>query len=126
MKYPAAIDGVPSLARIGPLELKPLGGVAWARRRQPQRLRATYHQIKGTELRIQPVWTSTEASWLNAIEAHFGELKRATLANTDDLEHAVRRRRIYRYLNYRNRRVGRHDHPLTHIRSVRPIKLERH
>ncbi len=24
-------------------------GVAWARRRQPQRMRATYHQLKGTE-----------------------------------------------------------------------------
>jgi hypothetical protein len=33
----------------GPLELKPLGGVAWARRRQPQRMRATYHRRKGTE-----------------------------------------------------------------------------
>ncbi len=33
----------------GPLELKPLGGVAWARRRRPQRMRATYHRRKGTE-----------------------------------------------------------------------------
>lgn len=167
-----------------------MGGVAWARRRRPQRMRATYHRLKGTEqflgfydvhadclsglfrqrkrllelfeafrrlrrcyprkalfvimdnlhgthdhprflallrrLRIHPVWTPTEASWLNAIEAHFGALKRATLANTDDLDHVVRRRRIYRYLHYRNRRVGQARHPLTRIRSVRPIKLERH
>jgi Family of unknown function (DUF5670)/tRNA synthetases class I (M) len=30
-------------------------------------------------LHIHPVWTPTEASWLNAIAAHFGVTKRATL-----------------------------------------------
>ncbi len=77
-------------------------------------------------LRIRPVWTPTEASWLNAIEAHFGVLKRATLTNTDDLNHIVRRRRIYRYLRYRHRKLGRLRHPLNRIRSIRPVKLERH
>jgi len=77
-------------------------------------------------LRIRPVWTPTEASWLNAIEAHFGVLKRATLTNTDDLNHIVRRRRIYRYLRYRHRKLGRLQHPLNRIRSIRPVKLERH
>jgi hypothetical protein len=174
----------------GPLELRPLGGRAWARRRRPQRMRATYHRRKGTEqflgfydvhadclsglfrrrkrvadvseafrrlracyprrrlfvimdnlhnvhdhprflallrrLHIQPVWTPTEASWLNAIEAHFGVTKRATLTGSDDRDHVPRRRRIYRYLRYRNRRVGQEAHPLTRIRSIRPIKLERH
>jgi hypothetical protein len=174
----------------GPLELKPIGGVAWARRRRPERMRATYHRRQGTEqflgfcdvhadclsgvfrerkrlrelgeafrrlrvcyprkrlfvimdnlhgthdhprflallrrLRIEPVWTPTEASWLNAIEAHFGTLKRATLTNSDALAHVVRRRRISRYLGYRNQRVGQMHHPLTRIRSVRPIKVERH
>ena len=33
----------------GPLELKPLGGVAWGRRRRPPRMRATYRRLKGTE-----------------------------------------------------------------------------
>ncbi|MDA8107893.1 MAG: hypothetical protein M0015_04595 [Betaproteobacteria bacterium] len=47
-----------------------------------------------------------EASWLNLIEAHFGALKRFTLANTDDPSHAVRRRRVYRYLRYRHRKLG--------------------
>jgi hypothetical protein len=54
------------------------------------------------KLRISPVWTPTESSWLNLIEAHFGVLKRFTLANTDDLDHITRRRRIYRYLRYRH------------------------
>jgi transposase len=75
------------------------------------------------KLHIHPVWTPTEASWLNLIEAQFGILKRFTVANNDDPTHAVRRRRIYRYLNYRHRNVGTQDHPL---RRIRMIKLERH
>lgn len=77
-------------------------------------------------LRINPVPTPTEASWLNLIEAQFGVLKRFTLANTDDPTHAVRRRRVYRYLRYRHRKLDVLWHPLNRIRSVRPVKLERH
>jgi hypothetical protein len=33
----------------GPLELKPIGGVAWARRNHPKRRRATYRRLQGTE-----------------------------------------------------------------------------
>jgi hypothetical protein len=77
-------------------------------------------------LRIHPVPTPTEASWLNLIEAQFGVLKRFTLRNTDDTCHRVRRQRIYRYLRYRHRRLGRLSHPLNRIRSIRLIKLERH
>lgn len=43
-------------------------------------------------LRIHPVWTPAEASWLNLIEAQFGVLKRFTVAHTDDPSHAARRR----------------------------------
>lgn len=174
----------------GPLELKPIGGIAWARRTRPQRMRATYRRLQGTEqffgfydvhadcldglfrkrkrvaelseafrrlrrcypgqrlfvimdnlhqvhdhprflallerLRIHPVWTPTEASWLNLIEAHFGALRRFTLANTDDPSHAVRRRRVYRYLRYRHRQLGTLQHRLARIRSVSINKLERH
>ena len=49
-------------------------------------------------LHITPVPTPTDASWLNAIEAHFGVTKRATLTASDDRDHVPRRRRIYRYL----------------------------
>ncbi len=171
----------------GPLELRPIGGVAWARRKRPVRQRATYRRLQGTEqflgfydvhddcleglfskhkrvvdigrafqrlracyprrrlyvvldnlhnvhdhptmlalmrkLHIHPLWTPTDASWLNLIEAQFGVLKRFTVANTDDPAHAVRRRRIYRYLRYRHRKVGTNDHPL---RRIRMVKLERH
>lgn len=77
-------------------------------------------------LQIHPVWTPTEASWLNLIEPHFGVLKRFTIANTDDPTHVVRRRRVYRYLRYRHRNLGNLHHPLNRIRSIRPIKLEQH
>jgi transposase len=80
-------------------------------------------------LRITPVWTPTEASRLNLIEAQFSVLKRFTVANTDDPSHPVRRRRVYRYLRYRQRALGRLRHPLNRIRSISlisPIKLAQH
>jgi DDE superfamily endonuclease len=77
-------------------------------------------------LRIHPVWTPTEASWLNLIEAHFGALKRFTLANTDDPSHAVRRRRVYHHLRYRHRKLGTQEHRLTEIRALGVNKLESH
>jgi hypothetical protein len=77
-------------------------------------------------LRIRPVWTPTEASWLNVIEPQFGILKRFTIANTDDPSHATRRRRVYSYLRYRQRKLRNLRHPLNRIRSFSPIKLEQH
>ncbi|HAL26618.1 MAG TPA: hypothetical protein DCP25_07750 [Chloroflexi bacterium] len=78
------------------------------------------------KLRIELAFTPTEASWLNLIEPHFGALGRATLAGSDDPAHIVRRRRVYRYLRLRHRKLGNASHPLTRIRAVRPVKLERH
>ncbi len=77
-------------------------------------------------LGIRLVFTPTEASWLNNIESHFGVLKRATLAGSDDPDHISRRRRIYRYLRLRHRKLGNASHPLTRIRLVTPFKLDRH
>lgn len=174
----------------GPLELKPFGGVAWAKQRLARRMRATYRRLKGTEqffgfydvhddclsgkfykrkrlielfdafqrlrkcypnkrlfvildnlrrthdhprflallnkLRIEPVWTPTNASWLNVIEPHFGVMGRFVLAGSDDTEHVQRRRRVYRYLRYRNAKVGCGDHALTRIRTISYIKLDSH
>ena len=61
---------------------------------------------------------ASEASWLNLIEPPFGVLKRYVLADTGGTEHGQRRRRIYRYLRYRNRAVRSDGHSLTKIRSV--------
>jgi len=174
----------------GPLELKPFGGVSWAKQRLARRMRATYRRLKGTEqffgffdvhadclsgkfykrkrlvelfdafrrlrkcytnkrlfvildnlhgthdnprflallkkLRIHPVWTPTEASWLNVIEPHFGVMGRFVLSGSDDTEHVQRRRRVYRYLRYRNAKVGCSKHPLTRIRTISVIKWEKH
>ena len=175
---------------FGPLELRPHGGVVWAKEGEPARVRATYHRGAGTRtllafydvhagalggifrrrkrvvevaeafqrlracyprwrlyvvldnlrhvhdsprllrllrrLHITPVWTPTNASWLNLIEAQFGALKRATLTNTDDPDHRTRQRRVYRYLRLRHRDLGIAGHPLERLRSIRIIKLERH
>ena len=75
------------------------------------------------KLHIHPVWTPTDASWLNLIEAQFGVLKRFTVANTDDSSHLLQRHRIYRYLRYRHQNVGTQNHPL---RRIRMVKLEQH
>ena len=78
------------------------------------------------QLRIHPVWTPTEASWLNLIEAHFGALKHFTLANTDDPNLAVRYRRVYRYLRYRHRKLGYQELPKPGICGLSVNKLESH
>ena len=39
-------------------------------------------------LHIHPVWTPTDASWLNAIEAHFGVTKRLTGSDDHDMSPA--------------------------------------
>lgn len=77
-------------------------------------------------LRITPVFTPTDASWLNLIEAQLGVLKRFTLTDTDDPTHRARRHRIARYVRYRNRRVGTGRHSLSQMLTIRDIKLETH
>jgi hypothetical protein len=170
--------------------VRPIGGVAWASRRRPHRIRATYHRTQGVEyflgfydvhadcfagvfakrkrvvelraafrllrtcyprtrlyvildnlpnvhdhprflrllkqLRITPVYTPTNASWLNLIEPQFGVTKRFTLTNTDDPDHHCRRHRIIRYVRYRNRLAASASHPLARLLSVSDIKLEQH
>ncbi len=78
------------------------------------------------KLRITLVFTPTESSWLNNIEPHFGVLGRATDAGSDDPAHVVRRQRVYRYLRLRHRELGNSAHPLTRIRAVKPVNVERH
>jgi transposase len=72
---------------------------------------------------IEPVWTPTYASWLNAIEAHFGGVRRFARAGSDDRSHQHRRQRIQRYLTWRNRE---HTASRCRLTRFRYIKLERH
>jgi transposase len=76
--------------------------------------------------RIHPVFTPTDASWLNAIEPQFNHTKRNALTDTDDRTHLAQRRRIVRYIRYRNRHAGCASHPLTRLLTSRNIKLEVH
>jgi transposase len=55
---------------------------------------------------MEAVYLPTNASWLNAIESEFTALHAATLKNSDDPDHLTRRRRIYRFLRWRNRKHG--------------------
>ena len=73
--------------------------------------------------RMEPVWTPVQASWLNLIEPHFGPMKKFVLSNSDDPDHATRRRRIYRYLTWRNKQHGSSHFPL---KQLRRIKLDGH
>lgn len=70
-------------------------------------------------LHIHPVWTPTEASWLNLIEPQFGVLKKFTIANTDDGGHQQRHDRVQAYLQYRHQRLGNADHPLKRLARTR-------
>lgn len=72
---------------------------------------------------MEAAFTPTYASWLNAIEAHFTPLKKFTLTMTDDRDHLSRRRRILRYIAWRNRHHDVAPCPLANFRS---IKLDRH
>jgi len=77
-------------------------------------------------LHIHPVWTPTQSSWLNLIEAQFGVLKKFTVANTDDTSHEQRHQRVAAYLRYRHKRLGNSNHPLHNLTSSRRVKLEPH
>jgi transposase len=65
--------------------------------------------------RITPVWTPTYSSWLNLIECQFAPVKRFTLNVSDDPDHRTRRRRIYRYVRWRNRHVGAQHFTLARV-----------
>jgi transposase len=65
--------------------------------------------------RITPVWTPTYSSWLNLIECQFTPAKKFTLNVSDDPDHQTRRRRIYRYMRWRNRQVGSQHYKLAKV-----------
>lgn len=166
---------------FGPMELRPIHGVCWARKGHTQRIRASYTKKAGVEQllafydvhqdvlagtvhkrktsqdilqawkrlrncydlneriylimdnlsshwkkdlvlyaknnRMSLVPTPTYASWLNAIEAHFTPLKKFCLANSDDRSHWERRKRIYRYISWRNRNHGCNTASLSFFRK---------
>ncbi len=91
-------------------------------RRAARRKPAALSQIH--RLRIVPVYTPTDASWLSLIEPQLGVAKHFTLSDTDDPNHRTRRRRIVRHIRYRNRRAGAAHYPLARLLPLRDIKLD--
>lgn len=67
---------------------------------------------------MEAAYTPTYASWLNAIEAQFTPLKTFAIKGTDDPSHQHRRRRIARYLTWRNREKGSNRAPLAKFSRV--------
>lgn len=72
---------------------------------------------------IEPAYTPTYSSWLNAIEAHFTSLKKFAIGGTDDPSHEYRRWRIARYLTWRNKAKGNSRAALAQFSRVRLYRL---
>jgi hypothetical protein len=72
---------------------------------------------------MEPVFTPTYASWLNAIESHFFGVKKFTCQVTDDRQHLSRRQRMRDYLLWRNKEAGA---DCTALASFMSIQLEGH
>jgi transposase len=51
---------------------------------------------------VELVFTPTDASWANPIEAHFGPLRQFALPNSDHADHLALARAIRAYLRWRN------------------------
>jgi hypothetical protein len=71
---------------------------------------------------ITPVFTATDASWMNLTEAQFGVLQRFTLTDTDDPSHGVRQRRIRHFLRHRHHQPATDRSP-AHACTCLLIKL---
>jgi hypothetical protein len=52
--------------------------------------------------RVELCFTPTYASWANPIEAHFGPLRRFTVANSNHPDHTAQTRALHAYLRWRN------------------------
>ncbi|MFW5421072.1 IS630 family transposase [Nocardiopsis sp. CNT-189] len=52
--------------------------------------------------KVESCFTPTYASWANPIEAHFGPLRRFTIANSHHPDHTVQTRALHAYLRWRN------------------------
>ncbi len=71
---------------------------------------------------ITVIPTPTYVSWLNVIEPHFGAMKRFVLNGSDDPGHLVRRRRIARYLTWRNRHTYSTACPLYQFTRIKLVE----
>lgn len=78
-----------------------------------------------SELRIRRRGPSTNASWANPIEAHFGPLRQFTLASSHHPNHTVQTRALQRYLRWRNQNVRHPDVLAAQRRERARVRSER-
>lgn len=65
------------------------------------------HRARNNEVEL--CFTPTYASWANSIEAHFGPVRRFTIANSEHPNHTVQTRALHAYLRRRNANVRHYD-----------------
>ena len=100
----------------GPLELRPIGGVAWARRKRPLRQRATYRRLHGTEQSLGFYDVHRDC-----LEGIFSKHKRVVdiCQALEPLRKCYPRRRLYVLLDNLH---NVHDHP-TVLALMRKLRI---
>ncbi len=66
--------------------------------------------------KVELRFTPTNASYAHPIEAHFGQLRQFTVANSHHANHTVQTRALHAYLRWRNVSAR---HPVTTRRTPR-------
>ncbi|WUO26112.1 transposase [Streptomyces sp. NBC_00287] len=92
----------------------------------------SFSSHKGSRIRrwaarnkVELCFTPTNASWANPIEAHFGPLRRSTLADSSHPNHTVQTRALHLHLHWRNQKA-RHQGVLAAQRRERaPLRSEK-
>lgn len=87
---------------------------------------------KGSKIRrwarknkVELCFTPTNASWANRIEAHFGPLRRFTLANSHHANHTVQTRELQRHLRWRDQNARHPDVLAAQRRERARVRSER-
>lgn len=76
--------------------------------------------------RVELCSTPTYASWANPIEAHFGGLRRFTIANSEHPNHTVQIRALHDYLRWRNAHARHPDVLAAQRRERARVRSEKH
>ncbi|MFG2052246.1 IS630 family transposase [Micromonospora sp. NPDC048935] len=75
--------------------------------------------------RVELCFTPTYASWANPIEAHFGPLRRFTIANSHHRNHTAQTRALHAYLRWRNTNARHPDVLATQRRERARVHSEK-
>ena len=92
---------------------------------QPVRAQDRRHPRLGGANKVELCFTPTNASWANPIEAHFGPLRKFTIAGSHHPNHTVLTRRLHAYLRWRNANARHPDVLAAQRRERARIRSER-